>query len=137
MPGNHARMLWFSGLRGAMAFALALEAAATRGDDGRAILTGVLGAVVFTTLVVGGLTARARVARDLDQGGGGQGREDGGIGSNVGRTAVEERVARLWVGERHGARRRRGGRPRRRAIDSRTIDRVRTTTTPRPGRERS
>ena len=59
MPRNHARMLWFSGLRGAMAFALALEAAATRGDDGRAILTGVLGAVVFTTLVVGGLTTRA------------------------------------------------------------------------------
>ena len=59
VPLNHARMLWFSGLRGAMAFALALEAAATRGDDGRAILTGCLGAVVFTTLVVGGLTTRA------------------------------------------------------------------------------
>jgi hypothetical protein len=42
-----------------MAFALALEAAAERGDDGRAILTGTLGAVVFTTLVVGGLTTRA------------------------------------------------------------------------------
>ena len=59
VPANHARMLWFSGLRGAMAFALALEAAAERGDDGRAILTGTLGAVVFTTLVVGGLTTRA------------------------------------------------------------------------------
>ena len=42
-----------------MEFALALEAAATRGDDARAILTGCLGAVVFTTLVVGGLTTRA------------------------------------------------------------------------------
>ena len=59
VPSNHARMLWFSGLRGAMAFALALEAAAERGDDGRAILTGTLGAVVFTTLIVGGLTTRA------------------------------------------------------------------------------
>ena len=59
VPANHARMLWFSGLRGAMAFALALEAAAERGDDGRAILTGTLGAVVFTTLIVGGLTTRA------------------------------------------------------------------------------
>ena len=86
MPGNHARMLWFSGLRGAMAFALALEAAATRGDDGRAILTGVLGAVVFTTLVVGGLTTRALAWLGIStREGGGQGRRTvGSVQTSVG-----------------------------------------------------
>jgi NhaP-type Na+/H+ or K+/H+ antiporter len=59
IPENHARMLWFSGLRGAMAFALAMEAAAKRGEDGRAMLTSTLGAVLFTVLVVGGLTVPA------------------------------------------------------------------------------
>ena len=59
IPESHATMLWFSGLRGAMAFALAMEAAATRGEDGRAMLTSTLGAVLFTVLVVGGLTAAA------------------------------------------------------------------------------
>ena len=59
IPVNHARMLWFSGLRGAMAFALAMEAAAKRGEDGRAMLTSTLGAVLFTVLVVGGLTVPA------------------------------------------------------------------------------
>jgi NhaP-type Na+/H+ or K+/H+ antiporter len=59
IPESHASMLWFSGLRGAMAFALAMEAAATRGEDGRAMLTSTLGAVLFTVLVVGGLTAAA------------------------------------------------------------------------------
>ena len=43
-----APTLWFSGLRGAMAFALALEAAAKRGEDGRAMLTSTLFAVAFT-----------------------------------------------------------------------------------------
>jgi NhaP-type Na+/H+ or K+/H+ antiporter len=59
IPENHARMLWFSGLRGAMAFALAMEAASRRGEDGRAMLTSTLGAVLFTVLVVGGLTVPA------------------------------------------------------------------------------
>uniref|UniRef100_A0A7S0IGM3 Cation/H+ exchanger transmembrane domain-containing protein n=1 Tax=Micromonas pusilla TaxID=38833 RepID=A0A7S0IGM3_MICPS len=103
MPGNHARMLWFSGLRGAMAFALALEAAATRGDDGRAILTGVLGAVVFTTLVVGGSTTRALAWLGISTGEeGGRGRRTGG---SVGR---QPSVGQLGPGED-------------RLIDSRTI----------------
>jgi hypothetical protein len=59
IPDNHAKMLWFSGLRGAMAFALAMEAAAKRGEDGRAMLTSTLGAVLFTVLVVGGATVPA------------------------------------------------------------------------------
>ena len=59
IPDAHAHMLWFSGLRGAMAFALALEAAARRGDDGHAMLTGTLGAVLFTVLVVGGFVVPA------------------------------------------------------------------------------
>ena len=42
-----------------MAFALAMEAAAKRGEDGRAMLTSTLGAVLFTVLVVGGLTVPA------------------------------------------------------------------------------
>ena len=52
-------MLWFSGLRGGMAFALALEAASRRGDDGRAMLTATMGAVAFTVLGIGGLTTTA------------------------------------------------------------------------------
>ena len=56
MPANHAHMLWFSGLRGAMAFALAMEASAKRGDDGSAMLTSTLTTVLFTTIGVGGLT---------------------------------------------------------------------------------
>ena len=69
-----------------MAFALALEAAATRGDDGRAILTGVLGAVVFTTLVVGGLTTRALAWLGIStREGGGQGRRTvGSVQTSVG-----------------------------------------------------
>ena len=134
VPLNHARMLWFSGLRGAMAFALALEAAATRGDDGRAILTGVLGAVVFTTLVVGGLTTRALgwlgISTASVAGAGAGGRE-------AGREDLFNRRRRRGAGR--SARRRRPAPWSAAAsvIDARTIDRVRTTTTPRPGRERS
>ena len=98
MPGNHARMLWFSGLRGAMAFALALEAAATRGDDGRAILTGVLGAVVFTTLVVGGLTPRALAWLGIStrEESAREGGRWGSVQTSVGQ--LSRSGARLWVG---------------------------------------
>ena len=81
IPENHARMLWFSGLRGAMAFALAMEAAAKRGEDGRAMLTSTLGAVLFTVLVVGGLTVPALKKLNIECGFDGSDLKGGGSSS--------------------------------------------------------
>ena len=120
-------MLWFSGLRGAMAFALALEAAARRGDDGHAMLTGTLGAVLFTVLVVGGFVVPAlehlgiRATRGGANGanganGGGTFRDAGGSSSDA---RSEDEVAVLIRSEKSdgaastprasSSRRRRGG----------------------------
>ena len=80
MSESYAHMLWFSGLRGAMAFALALEAAAKRGADGRAMLTGTLATVLFTTLGVGGfiVSALKRLGIQCGNVGGGGGEGSGG-----------------------------------------------------------
>ena len=91
IPESHARMLWFSSLRGAMAFALAMEAAATRGDDGHAMLTSTLGAVLFTVLVVGGLTVPAlrRLGVECDV---------ASVGGGAGRAARRDRSVRAAFG---------------------------------------
>lgn len=57
IPFNHQHVLWFGGLRGAMAFALALEAVNDLPNNyGRVMLTSTLFTVVFTVLTVGGTT---------------------------------------------------------------------------------
>lgn len=93
IPDAHAHMLWFSGLRGAMAFALALEAAARRGDDGHAMLTGTLGAVLFTVLVVGGLVVPALeyLGMSTKRGGGNGGINGGGSSGDAGGSSSDAR----------------------------------------------
>ena len=93
IPDAHAHMLWFSGLRGAMAFALALEAAARRGDDGHAMLTGTLGAVLFTVLVVGGLVVPALeyLGISTKRGGGNGGINGGGSSGDAGGSSSDAR----------------------------------------------
>lgn len=55
IPSGHTFMLWFSGLRGAMAFALSLQAAADLPDSaGRVILTSTFFIVLITVLINGG-----------------------------------------------------------------------------------
>ena len=93
VPENHARMLWFSGLRGAMAFALAMEAAAKRGEDGRAMLTSTLGAVLFTVLVVGGLVVPALRRLGIECDGETISRENTRAGLRSGRGAASENDA--------------------------------------------
>ena len=57
IPKTHQFMLWFSGLRGAIAFALALMSTHDLpAAEGRALLTTTLFIVLFTVLAVGGST---------------------------------------------------------------------------------
>jgi NhaP-type Na+/H+ or K+/H+ antiporter len=51
-------MLWYCGLRGAVAYALAMKAAATLGAPGQAMLSSTLFVVMFTVLGMGGATTR-------------------------------------------------------------------------------
>ena len=48
--------LWYCGLRGAVAYALAMKAAATLGEPGQAMLSSTLFVVMFTVLFMGGST---------------------------------------------------------------------------------
>ncbi|GJP52706.1 hypothetical protein CLOM_g11797 [Closterium sp. NIES-68] len=58
IPMNHQHALWFSGLRGAMAFALALQSITDLPEDyGRVILTSTLLTIAFTVLFIGGATS--------------------------------------------------------------------------------
>mmetsp|Transcript_9648 Transcript_9648/g.35348 ORF Transcript_9648/g.35348 Transcript_9648/m.35348 type:complete len:539 (-) Transcript_9648:132-1748(-) len=57
IPKTHQFVLWFSGLRGAIAFALALKSTQDLvEEEGRAILTSTLFIVLFTVLAIGGST---------------------------------------------------------------------------------
>mmetsp|Transcript_5583 Transcript_5583/g.14202 ORF Transcript_5583/g.14202 Transcript_5583/m.14202 type:complete len:698 (-) Transcript_5583:324-2417(-) len=57
IPRTHMHMMWFSGLRGAIAFALSLSAAADLGEPGRVFLTTTFFIILFTVLFNGGLSA--------------------------------------------------------------------------------
>lgn len=58
IPASHQKALWFGGLRGAMAFALALQSVHDLPDGhGRAIVTATTAIVVVTVIFVGGGTA--------------------------------------------------------------------------------
>jgi len=57
IPRSHQHMLWFSGLRGAIAFALSLSASNDFGEPGRVIMTTTFFIVLFTVLFNGGLSA--------------------------------------------------------------------------------
>jgi len=57
IPRTHQHMLWFSGLRGAIAFALSLSAAADLGEPGRVFLTTTFFIILFTVLFNGGMSA--------------------------------------------------------------------------------
>lgn len=58
IPYNHQVVMWWGGLRGAMAFALAVSAEQPLHHHGEVILTTTLVIVLFTVLVQGGLTTR-------------------------------------------------------------------------------
>lgn len=58
IPMKHQKALWFSGLRGAMAFALALQATHDLpGNHGRTIFTATIAIVILTVLLIGGSTS--------------------------------------------------------------------------------
>jgi NhaP-type Na+/H+ or K+/H+ antiporter len=54
---NTQLCLWYCGLRGAVAYALAMKAAATLGASGQAMLSSTLFVVMFTVLLMGGSTS--------------------------------------------------------------------------------
>ncbi|CAM6088315.1 unnamed protein product [Calypogeia fissa] len=57
IPTNQQHALWFSGLRGAMAFALALQSVTDLPNNhGRVLLTSTLFTIFFTVLLIGGST---------------------------------------------------------------------------------
>lgn len=55
IPGTHMFVIWFAGLRGALAFALSLNVPTT---NGAYILSTTLGIVLFTVLILGGFTTK-------------------------------------------------------------------------------
>lgn len=58
IPLKHQKALWYSGLRGAMAFALALQSVHDLPDGhGQIILTATTAIVVLTVLIIGGSTS--------------------------------------------------------------------------------
>lgn len=66
IPQTHRFMLWFSGLRGAIAFALSLEAIRDVGEEqGRIFLTTTLFVVLFTVIFIGGATSTIVERMDL------------------------------------------------------------------------
>ncbi|OIT08573.1 sodiumhydrogen exchanger 6 [Nicotiana attenuata] len=57
IPANHQKALWYSGLRGAMAFALALQSVHDLPEGhGQTIFTATTAIVVLTVLIIGGST---------------------------------------------------------------------------------
>lgn len=66
IPGSHQKALWFSGLRGAMAFALALQSVHDlQSGHGEAIFTATTAIVMLTVFVIGGSTATMLEELDL------------------------------------------------------------------------
>ncbi|KAF1890644.1 hypothetical protein Lal_00013239 [Lupinus albus] len=66
IPPNHQKALWYSGLRGAMAFALALQSVHDLPEGhGQAILTTTTAIVVLTVLLIGGSTGTMLEALDV------------------------------------------------------------------------
>eukprot|EP00192_Tetraselmis_astigmatica_P007917 CAMPEP_0117670146 /NCGR_PEP_ID=MMETSP0804-20121206/12572_1 /TAXON_ID=1074897 /ORGANISM="Tetraselmis astigmatica, Strain CCMP880" /LENGTH=630 /DNA_ID=CAMNT_0005478375 /DNA_START=78 /DNA_END=1967 /DNA_ORIENTATION=+ len=57
IPWSHQHMIWFSGLRGAIAFALSLSAAAEFGEPGQVFLTTTFFIILLTVLINGGMAA--------------------------------------------------------------------------------
>lgn len=69
VPRNHLHMLWFSGLRGPVAFALAVQATNQLGrSSGNAIMTMTIVIVLFTVFVIGGWTTWALQRMDIQCG---------------------------------------------------------------------
>jgi len=69
VPSNHLQMLWFSGLRGPVAFALAVQATRKLGPSGgNAIMTMTIVVILFTVFVIGGLTTWALQRMDIQCG---------------------------------------------------------------------
>merc|ERR1711974_446887 len=67
IPLSHQLMLWFSGLRGAMAFALAVDLR-NRTSNGPVLLTTTLIIVLCTVVILGGLTTKALEVLKIDMG---------------------------------------------------------------------
>ncbi|KAF6135204.1 hypothetical protein GIB67_035275 [Kingdonia uniflora] len=66
IPLKHQKALWYSGLRGAMAFALALQSVHDLPEGhGRTILTATTAIVVVTVLLIGGSTGTMLEALDV------------------------------------------------------------------------
>uniref|UniRef100_A0A0D9XC31 Cation/H+ exchanger transmembrane domain-containing protein n=1 Tax=Leersia perrieri TaxID=77586 RepID=A0A0D9XC31_9ORYZ len=66
IPLKHQKALWFSGLRGAMAFALALQSAnELPGGHGKTIFTTTTAIVVLTVLLIGGSTGTMLESLDV------------------------------------------------------------------------
>ncbi|KAE9591560.1 putative cation/H+ exchanger, cation/H+ exchanger, CPA1 family [Lupinus albus] len=66
IPAKHQKALWYSGLRGAMAFALALQSVHDLPEGhGQTILTATTAIVVLTVLLIGGSTGTMLEALDV------------------------------------------------------------------------
>ncbi|KAJ8477845.1 hypothetical protein OPV22_021572 [Ensete ventricosum] len=66
IPMRHQKALWYSGLRGAMAFALALKSVHDLPDGhGKIILTATTAIVVITVLLIGGSTGKMLEALEV------------------------------------------------------------------------
>ncbi|KAG6507905.1 hypothetical protein ZIOFF_033258 [Zingiber officinale] len=58
IPVRHQKALWYSGLRGAMAFALALQSVHDLNGHGEIISTATTAIIVITVLLIGGSTGK-------------------------------------------------------------------------------
>jgi sodium/hydrogen exchanger 8 len=79
IPSKHQKALWYSGLRGAMAFALALQSVHDLPEGhGQTIFTATTAIVVLTVLLIGGSTGTMLEALDVV---GGDNHSDGSLAS--------------------------------------------------------
>ncbi|XP_026395128.1 sodium/hydrogen exchanger 6-like [Papaver somniferum] len=79
IPSNHQKALWYSGLRGAMAFALALQSVHDLPEGhGQTIFTATTAIVVLTVLLIGGSTGTMLGALHVV----GDGHDDGPLGES-------------------------------------------------------